>query len=124
MTATLFANSEAFYAADERRRFSGEMDFGACWRERVKTLADCHRVSFIRDTHDFYAENSRTGTVELLGTLPPDLGDNAAYDVAEGILAMWEDAMWTEGLPWARHRITMSCAAAWRDVESLPDGAR
>lgn len=119
-----FTSVEAMYVNDERRRRSGEMDFGACWRERVKTLADCWRISFIHDTHEFYANNARTNETRILGRLPADLGDNAPYDVAEGILAMWEDAIWTEGLPWAKHRIEMSCAAAWRDVESLPDGER
>lgn len=46
-----FADIDAFYAADERRRFSGEHDYGVWWFDEHGAA---WRGSWVNDTGEFY----------------------------------------------------------------------
>jgi hypothetical protein len=61
MTAT-FPNTEAFYAADERRRRSGELDFGVWWRRNGLVF----RVTWVEATGELIAVQLSGPRVEAL----------------------------------------------------------
>lgn len=46
-----FPSIEAFYAADERRRWSRELDFGVWWRQGTTI----HRITWVDDTGELIA---------------------------------------------------------------------
>jgi hypothetical protein len=121
----IVANLDAFYAADERRKRSGELDFGVMWTARPRETWPTFRVSFIRDTREFYAYSHRDGSFEILGTLPeilPWMSEKAVdpYADAEIVMSGWVEEIHRGGLPWARERIRSACVEAWRDVEARP----
>ena len=70
-----FRDIESFYAADERRRYSGERDFGFHWRG--EDPAERWHVGYVQDTGEVYARRmsseagaqgpSRGGLVRVLG---------------------------------------------------------
>jgi hypothetical protein len=61
-----FPTLEAFYSADERRRRSGELDFGVWWRDG--STWPTYRVSWIEATGELYAiAQAGSRRVEVLG---------------------------------------------------------
>lgn len=103
----VFPSTEAFFAADERRRRSGEMDFGVWWRDGTFNVT--YRVSAVRDTGEIYAIAMRSGPgvhegdIELLAQgLPVD--DD--YAEAERILDGWvEICGQADSLQWVRNQL-------------------
>lgn len=100
-----FDTLEGFYTADERRRRSGEVDFGVWW-----TLPNSHvtwRVSWVADTGELYAVASHhtggreLGPVRLCGVFP-------TRQLVEEVLEGWAERCGPGGLAWLQ-RI---CAAA------------
>lgn len=80
-------DEDSFHAADPRRRWSPEVDFGATWRRSGE--ADAYRLAWLRDTGELYAcradgyDGSCTD-VTVLAVLP----DEAAVDE---LLAGWRE---------------------------------
>ena len=100
---TIFGGIEEFYAADERRRRSGEADYGARWGPGRS------RVSYVHATGEVYAEGGR---VVILGTVPPDPLPALYYKTLDGLLAGWPEAMMRgETLDWIRSRLTSGTGA-------------
>lgn len=97
-----YANIEIFYSADERRRRSGESDYGCHWRDSVAPYPQ-YRVSYIQATGEIYAvQLGGKGHVEVLGKVPPDEED-PYYKTLDCILKGWADVCGTKGnLDWVR----------------------
>jgi len=96
-----WANIEAFYADDPRRRASGEVDYGVHWTEPGSRWPQ-YRVSFVEETGELYAAELKPlpideGRVELLGKFD----DREAVDRA---LRGWPDACGPGGMDWIRAR--------------------
>lgn len=65
-----YATIKDFYAEDERRAHSPELDFGVHWREGGSTAwSETYRVSYVEATGELYAFSNVRGEVELLATL-------------------------------------------------------
>lgn len=119
-----YESTEAFYAEEPARIHSGEVDFGVHWHDAAATIWPTYRLSWVRDTGEFYAEclaGPRRGQVELLGRV---LTRAAADATLEG----WahQDSML---LDWARARISSSsgpervkASAEELEVDSDEDG--
>ena len=61
-----FKNIDEFYAENaEGRKRSGEMDFGVWWRSKHSAPAFPHRISWVRNTGEFYVLNYQTDEVYL-----------------------------------------------------------
>jgi hypothetical protein len=60
MAAVGYADVEAFYAADERRRRSGEVDFGVWWRHGRRI----YRISWVAVTGELIAVQLSPPTVQ------------------------------------------------------------
>jgi hypothetical protein len=118
-TVTRFPDIAAFYAMDERRERSGEMDFGVWWSDRERSGPPNHRVSVVADMGEVYAINMTDGTVELIGTIVVNTEpgivsaddrwgpSNAVYKQAEKVvLRGWVDHIHTpRSLEWVRQRV-------------------
>ncbi len=105
---TTFDSIEEFYAADPRRRHSGEADYGVRWRSPNGKHFPLYRVSFIRDTGEVYASPGDGGTVVLLGTAPVDQGGPTAvyYKTLDTMLDGWTTAVMAgESYDWVKARI-------------------
>jgi hypothetical protein len=103
MTTTI--TEEEFFGLSSSRRCSGELDFGVMWRASTTKTWPLYRVSYIRDTGEFYAiclgpKSHGGGMVELLGRIDPAGG----YEAAEAILTGWADQT-PNVLDWARARM-------------------
>jgi len=61
----IFSNTEELYKDNKKRRYSGEVDYGCWWISRVAPR-DYFRVTWIRDTGEFYAIDLNTQEVYLL----------------------------------------------------------
>jgi hypothetical protein len=59
-----FADEEAFFRADERRRRSGESDYGVWWRDELGAV---WRVSFVHATGEVYALHQGPPTMTPMG---------------------------------------------------------
>ena len=100
-----YPSLEAFYAADERRRRSGEADFGIWWTDGAPWPR--FRVSYVRATGEVYAlMQGNGGTVEVLGIVPPDedVPEGLYYRTLDRILAGWADQR-PPRLSWMRDRL-------------------
>lgn len=105
-----FDSKESFYADDERRRLSGEVDFGVYWRWFDGAEFPTWRVSYIRTTGEVYAIENRSRQVVLMGAVPPDDpedgGDQRYYRTLDGLLEGWADACGRgETLGWILERL-------------------
>jgi hypothetical protein len=111
---------EAFYADNEERRGSGEMDFGVWWWDGPQGHSGCWRVSCVQVTGEIYAEcrpHSGPGVGEVLllgfveggGEAPPEGGSYScplAYQEAERLLEGWEEVCGlARSLEWAVNRV-------------------
>jgi hypothetical protein len=126
---------EEFYAADERRRHSAELEFGRDWNDRNGRCG----VSWVEDTGELYL--MREPGAGVWGTA---FGDMHVRDVSEhalgievlgvvngraaieGVLSGWEQAMpGPDGLSWLRDRVQHAAEhshdAPATPSEELPD---
>lgn len=99
MSRPFFRNIDAYYAQDDRRRFSGEVDFGVIWREGDEPWPN-YRVSWIEATGDIYAvcfggPNKRR--IEHLGNVE-------RRDAIEALLEGWAEIE-PPTLDWVRERL-------------------
>jgi hypothetical protein len=106
---------EQFYAADERRRHSSELEFGRDWQD-VSGRAE---VSWVEDTGELYlmreplaaVTGSGAGDVELVpmsetGLVVEVLGVVIGRPAIEGVMSGWEGAMpKPDGVVWLRDRV-------------------
>ena len=99
MSGPRFSDINHYYAQDERRRNSGEVDFGVMWREEAARWPT-YRVSWVMDTGDFYAVcqgGPRAGEVEHLGRA-------AGRELAERVMDGWAEVE-PMMLTWVRERM-------------------
>ena len=103
-----FENVETFYAADERRRFSPEWDYGVWWRSTIEHRWPRWRVSWVVETGDLYAVRlAGFEVVLLLGNVPPVGG--YPYGLGSGAWAEWNRAQPVERIlaGWAESSETL-----------------
>ena len=98
-----YLNLQAFYDGDERRRRSGEADYGVNWTQYGHPFRRW-RVSYVHATGEVYAVQFG-GQVEILGRVPPD-ERGLYYQTLDTVLAGWADGY--KDLGWVRERL-----AAW-----------
>lgn len=111
-----YESIEQFYAQDERRRHSGEVDFGVWWKDYFERN---YRVSWVRDTGEVYAValsaaavikldpqttvnfgGDDTGMVEVLATIE-------SIGQLEARLDGWADMCGrANSLAWVRERLS------------------
>jgi hypothetical protein len=106
---------EAFYAADERRRRSTELEFGREWHDSGGRCA----VSWVEDTGELYVMREPAANVvgDAFGDMVVQhvsehalgvevLGVVAGRAAVEGVMSGWEDAMPApDGVAWLRDRV-------------------
>ena len=98
----------AFHAADRRRRTSGEVDFGATWREAGSN--DAWRLSWIRDTGELYlcradGYDGSCTDVQVLAVV-------SAEAEVDALLDGWRDVRDDpDGLGWLSGRVSVLFAA-------------
>ena len=106
---------EEFYAADERRRRSAELEFGRDWNDERGRWG----VSWVEDTGELYLMREPNAGVwgdgaGDLRALPVSehaldvevLGAIAGRSAIEGVLSGWDRAMAKpDGLAWLRDRV-------------------
>jgi hypothetical protein len=106
---------EGFYAQDERRRHSAELEFGREWQD----AAGRSEVSWVEDTGELYVMREPTaavtgsgaGDLELVPMSEHQLGVEVlgvvtGRDAIGAVMSGWEDAMrGPDGLVWLRDRI-------------------
>lgn len=97
-----FDSIEAFYSDREERRYSGEADFGTLWR--LRGWPGMFRVSYVQATGDVYAYHHLTGTVIVLGVVPPDPvpQDSSRYGLTPGAGVYYRTLDQVLG-GWAKH---------------------
>jgi hypothetical protein len=106
---------EGFYAQNERRRHSAELEFGREWRDAgVRS-----EVSWVEDTGELYVMREPTaavtgsgaGDLELVPMSEHQLGVEVlgvvtGRDAIGAVMSGWEDAMRRDdGIAWLRDRI-------------------
>jgi hypothetical protein len=106
---------EEFYAADERRRKSTELEFGRDWNDGTGRSG----VSWVEDTGEVYVMREPTaavtgsgaGDIELVpmsddGLVVEVLGVVMGRPAVEGVMSGWEKKMGSaDGIAWLRDRI-------------------
>lgn len=107
---------EEFYAADERRRRSEEIELGTDWRDAQGVR---YELSWVADTGELYVMREPTSAVAedpfgdlLAGSAPVGaltvgvVGWIADRDRVEQVLAGWEDVMEEENsVSWLAQRL-------------------
>ena len=106
---------EEFYAADERRRQSAELEFGREWHDEAGRA----EVSWIEDTGELYLMREPAanvvgdafGDMVVRGVSEHDLGVNVlglvkGRDSIAAVMSGWEQAMGRpDGVAWLRDRV-------------------
>lgn len=114
MIGEKFPDMEEFFSDDERRRFSGESDFG-CWWMAGNIGRTTYRVSAVKDTGEIYVvrlcqglRDEPPGEIEILAEgLTP-----GSYDDAERLLEGWAEICGEkDSLAWVRERLTLAASA-------------
>ena len=109
-----YESLELFYAGDERRVRSVEVDFGVWWRSSLGEWPTW-RISWVEDTGELIAvklevgpmQPRQGGPVHVLATALVELED------AQELLDGWEDVCGGSGsLDWARERCGARSEAA------------
>jgi len=106
---------EEFYAADERRRKSAELEFGRDWsygnsRSGVSWLEDTGEVYVMREPNAAVT-GSGAGDLELVpmsdaGLVVEVLGVVMGRPAVEGVMSGWQEKMRdADGIAWLRDRI-------------------
>jgi hypothetical protein len=109
-------NIEDFYAADERRRASTEVEFGRDWRDANETR---YELSWVQDTGELYLMREPTPVAyeDPLGDFDVDaanlddlvvsiLGTVSSHERIEEILVGWPEAMAVpQGVEWLASRL-------------------
>ena len=124
-TLPVFPTIEDYYAADDRRRRSGEADYGCHWR--LEGWTGAWRVSYVHATGEVYAVylgrtlpaggRAGDGPVFLLGVVPPDPiaeGDRRSlyYATLERVLDGWPDRCGEpDGLRWIKETLARATSA-------------
>ena len=120
---------EEFYAADERRRHSAELEFGRDWSGPGERTG----VSWVEDTGELYLMSEpsrrghglRAGDLEVLHVSEHELGVEVLGVVTgrpaiEAVMSGWEAAMTRpDGLAWLRDRVQHAAEHA-ADVPASP----
>lgn len=120
---------ESFYAADERRRHSSELEFGRDWQDDAGRF----EVSWVEDTGELYVMREPTaavtgsgaGDLELVpmsedGLVVEVLGTITGRDTIASVMSGWEAAMpRPDGGVWLRDRVAHAEDHA-HDVPSAP----
>ncbi len=106
---------EEFYAADERRRHSAELEFGRDWSDAGMRC----EVSWVEDTGELYLirEPDSTvvgdafGDIRVLNVSEHDLGVQVlgvieGRDAISAVMSGWEEQMRKpDGIAWLRDRV-------------------
>jgi hypothetical protein len=116
MTKTYTSDRE-FYAENPARARSAEWDYGVHWVDDDRLTAARHRVTWIVDTGEVIAVNLWTGTIAVLGIVPP-VGQYphgvshpkwhvfATQQTVERVLDGWEyECGKPDSLQWVRNRL-------------------
>ena len=120
---------EEFYAADERRRHSAELEFGRAW---VDGGFRCE-VSWVEDTGELYLMREPVATLigdafgdmRVLNVYEHDLGVEVigtleGRDAITAVLSGWEQHMLKpDGIAWLRDRID-TADEHLRDLPATP----
>jgi hypothetical protein len=120
---------EAFYAEDERRRHSSELEFGRDWRDESGRC----QVSWVEDTGELYlmrepmaaVTGSGAGDIELVpmsedGLVVEVLGVISGRETIGAVMSGWEAAMpRPDGVVWLRDRVAHADEHA-HDAPSAP----
>jgi hypothetical protein len=120
---------EEFYAADERRRHSAELEFGRDWNDGNGRWG----VSWVEDTGEIYLmrEPSVGVWADAFGDMKvrqvPDealdvevLGVVTGRSAVESVMSGWEQKMLdADGLAWLRDRVKNAAAHA-HDTPAIP----
>jgi len=107
---------EGFYAQNERRRHSAELEFGRDWQDVGGGRSE---VSWVEDTGELYVmrepnaavTGSGAGDLELVPMSEHQLGVEVlgivtGRDAIGAVMSGWEDAMRKpDGIAWLRDRI-------------------
>ncbi len=116
-------NIEDFYAADERRRASAEIEFGQDWHNAAKARFE---LSWVQDTGELYLMGEPTPSVyeDPIGDFEVDsmtndelvvtvLGVVPTHDAVEEVLKGWGEAMaQPEGVEWLTERLRSAGVSA------------
>jgi hypothetical protein len=120
---------EGFYAEDERRRHSAELEFGRDWTDAGGRC----EVSWVEDTGELYVmrepsarvTGSGAGDLELVpmsddGLVVEVLGVISGRDTIGSVMSGWESAMpRADGVAWLRDRVAHAEEHA-HDAPSAP----
>jgi hypothetical protein len=124
--ATRYAQSvniEDFYAADERRRASTEIEFGQDWHDATKARFE---LSWVQDTGELYLMGEPTPSVyeDPIGDFEVDsmtndelvvtvLGVVPTHEGVEEVLKGWAEAMaQPQGVEWLTERLRSAGVSA------------
>jgi hypothetical protein len=123
---------ESFYAADERRRHSSELEFGRDWQDDAGRC----EVSWVEDTGELYLMREPSGGVtgDAFGDMIAQkvsehalgvevLGVISGRDTIVSVMSGWEAAMpRPDGVAWLRDRVAHAEEHA-HDAPSSPSDA-
>ena len=99
-------NIEEFYAEDERRRVSVEIEFGRDWRDAKGVR---YELCWVQDTGELYTmrEPVNVDSVDLDGLVIRKLAVITTHERVEEILVGWPEAMGqAAGVEWIIEHLT------------------
>jgi len=79
----MYKNIDLLYQEDTRRKTSGEVDYGVWWKSIYNK--DPHRISWIKNTGEFYIKNLITNEVQLANTIAK------TREEAEAVMENWAE---------------------------------
>ena len=89
----IFDNLEQYYAADDRRRWSPECDYGCDWSRNTGPIDIKYRVSYVKETKEIYIIPTGCPDQELqvIARISQTPGSSVYFGRLDKILKGWED---------------------------------
>ena len=107
-TLGIFETLDQYYAADERRRWSPECDYGCGWTANTGQIQITCRVSYVKETKEIYIipTGCPDNELQVIARISQTPGSSVYFGRLDKILKGWEEEMpKPNSLKWLKEKL-------------------
>ena len=104
----IFDTLDQYYAADARRRWSPECDYGCSWTGSIPGNHITYRVSYVKETKEIYIipTGCPDNELQVIARISQPPGASVYFGRLDKILQGWEEEMYKpNSLKWLKEKL-------------------